>query len=355
MKNKKLWITASIICIVLGAVLAVAGRLMGGHAGFYIDQNGVHAAGHTNIPEPVQDSMTLDEFDSIEIQADYADVELILSDEYSVEYRLMGTHGKPVCEVRNGRFIFQETRRSPSFNMGFFTGSFGSISDNTQYFVKVKIPKKSELAEAVFDVESGNLAIPALQADTLKIENDYGDVRIDRYKGSSLHVLLESGTLSLGTVEAGQTDLANEYGISEISQASGKRLDIRMESCDLKAGRLDYSNTEISNDYGNINIEEASGEGLTARMESCDCNIDQMDFSDAEITASYGNIILGLPGETEDYGLNLKTEYGDICVGNQKTGDSGSGDEVLFTTTGDSRKNVTVSCENGDIQIRSAR
>ncbi len=128
-----------------------------------------------------------------------------------------------------------------------------------------------------------------------------------------------------------------------------------MESCDLKAGRLDYSNTEISNDYGNINIEEASGEGLTARMESCDCNIDQMDFSDAEITASYGNIILGLPGETEDYGLNLKTEYGDICVGNQKTGDSGSGDEVLFTTTGDSRKNVTVSCENGDIQIRSAR
>lgn len=353
MKNRRFFTIASIICIGMGAVLLTAGRLMGGHAGFYVDQGGVHTAGNQNTPEPVQDFVALDEFDSIEIHADYADVELIPSDEFSVEYCLMGNRGKPVCEVKNGRFIFQETNHS-AFNMGFFTASFGSVSDPVQYFVKVRLPKKSKLSEAAFDVESGNLTIPSLQADTLKIEDEYGDVSIDSYKGDSLHILLESGSLFLGTVDAAQTELANEYGNIVITQAFGERLDVRMESCDLKAGRLDFSDTGISNDYGNVEMKEAAGTRLTVEMESCDCKIDQMDFSNAEITASYGDICLGLPGETDDYGLNLKTEYGDIRVGNQKIGD-GDGDQAVFTTAKDSKKKVTVSCEDGNIQIQSAR
>ena len=279
MRNKRIGITASIICIVLGAVLMMAGRLMGGHAGFYIDQSGVHGADDMNTPEPIQDHMTLDEFDSIDIQVDYADVKLLLSDEFSVEYRLIGNPGKPVCEVRNGRFIFQETRRSLPFNIGFFTGSFGIESDDPHYFVTVKIPKNTKLSEAVFDIESGDLDISSLQADTLKINDE----------------------------------------------------------------------------YGKIEISEATGERLTVKLESCDCMIERMDFSEAKITDSYGDIRLGLPGEAENYGLNLKTEYGDIRVGNENIEDEYEENEVIYTTTGDNKKKVSVFCEDGNIEIQSAR
>ena len=279
MRNKRIGITASIICIVLGAVLMMAGRLMGGHAGFYIDQSGVHGADDMNTPEPIQDHMTLDEFDSIDIQVDYADVKLLLSDEFSVEYRLIGNPGKPVCEVRNGRFIFQETRRSLPFNIGFFTGSFGIESDDPHYFVTVKIPKNTKLSEAVFDIESGDLDISSLQADTLKINDE----------------------------------------------------------------------------YGKIEISEATGERLAVKLESCDCMIERMDFSEAKITDSYGDIRLGVPGEAENYGLNLKTEYGDIRVGNENIEDEYEENEVIYTTTGDNKKKVSVFCEDGNIEIQSAR
>ncbi len=279
MRNKRIGITASIICIVLGAVLMMAGRLMGGHAGFYIDQSGVHGADDMNTPEPIQDHMTLDEFDSIDIQVDYADVKLLLSDEFSVEYRLIGNPGKPVCEVRNGRFIFQETRRSLPFNIGFFTGSFGIESDDPHYFVTVKIPKNTKLSEAVFDIESGDLDISSLQADTLKINDE----------------------------------------------------------------------------YGKIEISEATGERLAVKLESCDCMIERMDFSEAKITDSYGDIRLGLPGEAENYGLNLKTDSGDIRLGNENLEDEYEENEVIYTTTGDNKKKVSVFCEDGNIEIQSAR
>ena len=184
-----------------------------------------------------------------------------------------------MCEVRNGRFIFQETRRSLPFNIGFFTGSFGIESDDPHYFVTVKIPKNTKLSEAVFDIESGDLDISSLQADTLKINDE----------------------------------------------------------------------------YGKIEISEATGERLAVKLESCDCMIERMDFSEAKITDSYGDIRLGLPGEAENYGLNLKTEYGDIRVGNENIEDEYEENEVIYTTTGDNKKKVSVFCEDGNIEIQSAR
>lgn len=353
MKNKRFWITASIICIVLGIILTAAGRLMGGRAGFYIDQNGVHAAGNTEMAKPVQDSVNLKEFDSLEIHADYADVELILSDGFSVEYCLMGTSGKPVCEVRNGRFIFQESKRSLSFNMGFFTGTAGVAFHEPRYFVKVTIPRKTKLSEAVFDIDSGDLAISSIQADTLSIDDEYGDVNLDKYEGKTLDIRLESGNLSLGSVNAAQAGLRNEYGEIKISEAAGNSLTVQMESCDLKAGRIDFSDTEMSNEYGSVIIADAAGGRLTMRMESGDCKIEQMDFSDTKITNSYGDVCLGLSGKTENYGLDLKAEYGNIRVGNQRIGDDG--DESIYTSAGSSPKKITVSCEDGNIEIQSAK
>ena len=49
MKNKKLGITASLICVTLGIALAIAGRLMGGYPGFYIDNTGIHTTSSHSI------------------------------------------------------------------------------------------------------------------------------------------------------------------------------------------------------------------------------------------------------------------------------------------------------------------
>ena len=109
----------------------------------------------------------------------------------------------------------------------------------------------------------------------------------------------------------------------------------------------------MSNEYGSVTIADAAGDRLTMRMESGDCKIKQMDFSDTKITNSYGDVCLGISGKTETYGINLKTEYGDIRVGNHWIGDDG--DEIIYTSAGDSPKKIAVSCENGNIEIQSAK
>lgn len=353
MKNKKLWITASFICILAGAILTIAGRLMGGRPGFYIDARGVHAAGSSNHPDPAECSMVLDEFDSMEIHADYADIELIPSDEFSIEYRLIGSLGTPVCEVRNGKLTFQEAERFSAFNIGFFT--MDPAVSEPDYFIRVKIPKDTKLSDAVFDIESGNLDISSIQADTLKIKDEYGDVTLGRYQGKRLDVIMESGVLSLGTVNTAQADLSNEYGSILISEASGGSLSVQMESCDLKIGTVDFPDVNITDDYGTVNIDEASGDSLTVQMESCDCQIDRMDFSDTEITNSYGDIRLGLPGKIEHYGFNLISEYGDIRIGDKTLTDDSEGSDVIYKAAGNGQKTVAVSCESGNINIQSVK
>lgn len=355
MKNKKLGITASLICVTLGIALTIAGRLMGGYPGFYIDRSGVHASGTQHTAKPVQDSITLDKFDSMEIHADYADVKLIPSDEFAVEYCVRGNNGNPVCEIKNGRLYFQEATRSQSFNLGFFTASMGIAIHEPQYYIKVKIPKSTKLSEAIFDIDSGDLDISSIQADSLKITDSYGDVYMDACKSQSLAIQMESGTLTLGTIDAPKAALNNEYGKLEISQATGESLTIRMESGDLKADKLIYSDMEITSDYGRAVIDDVSGKRLAIRMESGDCQIGRLDCSDTNITSDYGDISLGLPGAIDGYDLDLKTEYGDIRMdGRQKGYDSDEYDAV-YTGTGDGERTITAACESGDIELESVK
>lgn len=355
MKNRKFWITASLICLILGVILTITGRLMGGQPGFYIDRSGVHASASQYTPEPVQDSMTLDEFDSMEIHADYADVELIPSDEFAVEYCVRGRKDNPVCEVKDGRLYFQETPYAQSYSFGFFTVSMGITVHEPQYYIKIKLPKDTKLSEAVFDIDCGDLNISSIQADTLKITDEYGDVRMDTCKSETLDIQMESGTLTLGTIDALQAALCNDYGRLKLSRAAGDSLTIKMESGDLKAGEIAYSDMDIVSDYGNVTVADASGGRLGIRLESGDCRIDRMDCSAADITNDYGNISLGLPGETDSFGFDLKTEYGNIRVGGRRAGyDSGEYD-AAYLVDGDGRRTIKAVCESGDIEIESVK
>lgn len=352
MKNKKLGITASLICVTLGIALAIAGRLMGGYPGFYIDNTGIHTT--SSHSTPIKDSVKLDKFNSMEIHADYSDVELVYSDKFAVEYRIRGNSGNPVCEVRNNRLIFQEAKPFRDYYIGSFTFTSMTFYE-PRYFIKVMIPKGTKLSEAVFDIETGDLDISSIKAETLKITDKYGDVSVGSCNLKTLDIQMESGTLALDTVDASQAVLCNTYGGIGISEAAGRSLMIQMESSDLKAGRMNYSDTEIKNDYGNVDIEEASGEHLSLRMETGSCQIDRMDCNDTKLTNSFGGIRLGLLGEMDNYGFNLKSKYGDIRLENHRKGYNSAENNAVYTAPGDGRRMIMATCESGDIDIKSVK
>lgn len=312
-KNKKTWNITAFVCILLGAALSLIGRIFGGVPGFYINGSGLHTAKETLRSETVRGADTLNEFDSIELVVEYADVELVASDRFAIEYCTMAEYGEPTYEVKNNKLIFNESHSVNFFSVDLFYGSFGISTEDPRYYVRIEIPKDTSLTNVSLDIESGDLDIASLQADVLKICNKYGNISLNQYKGNSLTIEMESGNLSIGALDTAQATIENEYGQIYISDAQGDRLAVHLDSCDCQIDRLGFSNTQIENEYGDIS--------------------------------------LGLPDELDSYGFDLCTEYGDIRVGNKEHGFGYESDEMTYRAAGDGNKKISASCESGNIEI----
>lgn len=312
MKNKKMWLEVSFVCVILGIIILTIGRFLGGQPGFYIDGNGLHTTGDERDVMPVTASQELPEFDRIELDVDYADVEITLSDRFAVEYCLPGRYGEPVCEVRNGKFTFKEGSYIRNISFGFFMSTKSSSEIEPDYYVRVEVPRGAELSEASLDVETGDLDIRSLQAEDLKIVNEYGNVTLDRFVGKKFKLKQDSGDFTIDLLKADSMELKNEYGM--------------------------------------IIIDKAEGSSLTAELGAGDCQVSALKVSDVEIKNEYGNVGLTVSEDVEEYSMALRTEYGYIRVGNEMIKDDDY-DEVRYESKGTGKKRIEVSCDDGKIEI----
>ena len=122
-------------------------------------------------------------------------------------------------------------------------------------------------------------------------------------------------------------------------------------TADTAGTASDTADAKIYNEYGKVNISDAKGSRLTIQAESSDCQIDRLQFSDTEIENEYGNISLGLPGDLDSYGFDLRAEYGDIRVGSTEHVYGDGFGEMTYRTAGDGKKRISVDCESGNIDI----
>ncbi len=208
--KQKIW-KLSFLCVGLGAVLLFAGKMMGGSAGFYIDRSGVHSSGEVMEKSILRDEKRLEKFDGMEIEAEYADVEIIPSDHYGVEYCVEGNRNRLTCEVQDGKFVFrvQEEITIRVVNFSFDLEMFESDDD---YFVKVYIPDDALLSYAEIKTEDGKIQIGKLRADSLTIKDEYGDVELKGFQGGDFKAVLEDGNLHAQDMKAKSIDIKDEYG-----------------------------------------------------------------------------------------------------------------------------------------------
>ncbi len=312
MKNKKkIWLI-SFICFGAGIVILILGILLGGRPGFYFDSDGLHSG--TDDAEQksyVRGENKLEEFTSIDIDLDYADLQIIPSDTFRIEYCLVGPK-KPVCTVKEGHLTVREAEYRRFFNFTFMIPQTGDLTDN---YVKLYIPENTVFNTVHLQTEDGDIKLPALKADTMDIRSEYGDVTLKDFEGTTLSASLDDG------------------------QFSGQK---------IKTERI-----EMTNEYGDISLKELESDTLDAGLSDGDFTVERLITESAEIENEYGDVHLGLFASVKDYSLDLVTEYGNIQIPEYDviSGDDGSQCRV----TGTSGKTVKVSCEDGDIRIFDAR
>lgn len=360
MKNKKLWFLLSLGCLLSGTFFVLAGTLLGGIPGFYLDRHGIHTSrdAANQTMEVFRDTAELDAFDRMELSIRYAeDVELIPSDRYAVEYRVSGISEKPVCRVEDGTLVFRETPAGCSESRIWFLYAGSGYTRELQpgpYYVKIEYPAGQTFTDVIIDMETGNLKLPHLQADTLELRNEYGDVSVDSYTGSAWTLHMSSGNLTAGTVSAEQTRLESEYGDVDLESYTGNSLEVRMSSGDLSLGSVKAEQTEIQNEYGGVQIEQASGDRLSADLSSGSFLAGSLDFPLLKVNNEYGTVRIRLPEELSAYEYRLMTEYGSILLDGKNVANHDEDEnenECHYTSAGTNGRTVEISCDSGEIMI----
>ena len=358
MKNKKIWLFLSLLCLLSGGLFVLLGTLLGGIPGFYLDKRGIHTSEEAanQTMKVFQDTIELDTFDSMELSIyDAEDVTLIPSDRYAVEYRITGIYEKPVCQVEDGRLIFRET--SAAYNdpgIWFLYASPRSeyIREPGPYYVKIEYPADQIFTDVRIRMECGDLKLPFMQADTLDIRDDYGDVSLDGFTGTAWTLYMSSGNLTAGSVTAEQTNIVSEYGDVSLEDYIGNALDIRMSSGDLSLGPVTAEQTEIQNEYGTVQIEQMFADSLTANLSSGSFLAGSLDVPALKVVNEYGTVRIRLPGTLSDYGYRLQTEYGSVLLDGKSLANSDEEeDEICYTSAGTNGKTIEILCDSGDIII----
>lgn len=316
MKVKNKVYLASFICIGAGAVLLILGLLLGGRPGFYIDKSGIHTANESGADSPyIQEKMKLDEFSTIDITIQYADLEIIPSDGYYIEYRLDGSEPKPALEVKNQKLSFKERTAGGFIGFNFF--SIGDIDAAlSHYYVTLYVPAEKYFTKIRLENNDGDIRAEQLKAETMEITNDYGQVDLGNVQGEKLKINMDDGTLKIKSLDAAAAILYNEYGKCELGTVKSQRLEAELDDGDFSADRCSAKAIRIDNEYGNVR--------------------------------------LGLLGKTETYEFELETEYGNIELPGYPEMSVGGNDEKRIRTNNSAKNKIVVNCDDGDIMITRA-
>lgn len=318
MKSKnRIWLI-SFGCIGIGIVLLAAGMMLGGRPGFYIDRTGIHSQ-YSNLSDAphMQKKVKLDEFSSIDIDLNYADIKIEPSDGYYIEYQLDGADPEPTLEVKNGKLRFKESSAGGFFigGLNFFTFS-GFSRNDYNYYVKLYVPADKHFS-------------------TVKLVSD-------------------DGMISTGDISAESMDITDDYGQVSIGSFKGKELSINMDDGRLRIQNLNADTALISNDYGECEIENMAVRSLEARLDDGDFKVLKGHAANLDINNEYGDVTLGMSEKLDAYDLDLETEYGHIEVQGYPEM-SNSDDEERFKSNNGAEHKVKIRCDDGNIVITQAK
>ena len=272
MKNKnKLWLI-SFGCIGIGLVLLLAGMLLGGRPGFYIDRTGVHSPHENRSDTPhIQEKMKLDEFSSIDIDVNYADIQIHPSDGYYIEYQLDGNDPEPTLEVKNGKLRFKEG--SVNGIIGFNIASFSDFSRiSYDYQVTLYVPSDRYFSSVKLVSEDGKIRSGHLNAGTLDIHDDYGQVEIESFQGKELNVNMDDGDFILSNGHCENLNIDNEYG--NVMLGMSNQLDTYDFNLETEYGRIEVEGSpEMSNSDDEARFKSNNGAAHQVKVRCNDGNI----------------------------------------------------------------------------------
>lgn len=227
-----------------------------------------------------QEYTRLEEFDSIYVDADYAQVEIISSDDnkYGIEYKIYSDDTK--CDVEDGRLVFKE-KRDRFFNFNFFF--FGGFNDET--YIRIYVPEEKLKSIEIF-ADMGSVTLDDVACGYLSVDCDMGEAILNNITAQKVELDCDMGNAEITGIVTSRLGADLDMGNAEITGWLDCDMDI---NCDM--GNIDivsYYNSsaydlEINTDMGGHTINRDGGKEISSinRIDAdCDMGNINITFTD---------------------------------------------------------------------------
>lgn len=285
---KNISVIAGII-IGVGLILAIIGGMNGGFG---------------TLNPTISRSISVKQFENIDVDVNTFNVELVEGKKYEVEYAYTFEEEKPIIEVQDGTLMIYS---KPRYRLNLdIVSSISRIGSHKTQNIKITYPLDKKLGDVELKLDLGDCEIQGGYFNSLYARLDLGELQVIDSTMDTLNAKLSGGNCM----------------ITSVSATTGE---IQMDLGNLTAKKFSASGLDISNSGGQVNLQgQFKGE-----------NTFNNDLGSLKISTN-------LPKKLYNY--NLSTDLGGISI----DGISGKGETVSET---DAPNTIKVRNNMGDIQI----
>lgn len=201
----------------------------------------------------------IEDIENIDIDAKYATVYLISSDDYYIEYSIT-SNKNTLYKIRNGNLIFDDSAWMP-INLGF------KVNEKHNDYINIYYPADAYFKNLKVNLDMGSIEVSGVTIDNMDIDLDMGSLDITGCAIKRIDADLDMGSIDISNTDISSADVSLDMGGLDMSGTLiQNRLiaDLDMGSATLSLAGTDGGSQnygfDLECDMGSITINEA-GEG----------------------------------------------------------------------------------------------
>lgn len=356
-KTKKLLLISCILFAAGGTLYLLALAFGARVTGISLDSTGLHVHSPQVSSEKYsisykEETVALEDFNAVEIDMDFGDVSIELSDRFALTYRMASVYDF-TYEVKDGRLkLVQSSQKGLRSNTSItlFGGFDPFDGGNIRNGITLYLPADTQLSDFTANCGSVDFTASGLNADQLNLKLNFGSVELTDLLAENCTLDLESANLSLTGGKFSSLNLSNNFGTVKMTGVSAQQPSvIDLESVDTTMNDASFADLKFSSTFGSFISSGITVDHLDCTMESGDADLKSLSCESLYMKSTFGSVDLLLTRPLQDYTYSLSTDFGSINVGGK---DLGTAYKPLFEEASDNL--IEIIGDSTDININSS-
>lgn len=349
MNNKKFF-TMCFFLTVIGVFLCGVGIVLGGRIyGVELGKDGFII--QTDIDKTEQDETRyivkaedIDSFDSISADIDFAEVNIVRSNRYGIEYRFPMDSALSY-EVDDDE-LKVETNKRDIKDWSFTLFSIKNKIDGKLIpMLNIYIPADARLENIDIDLSGGVIRVPTLKAEEIYLKNSFGSVELSDLESEELRINVSSGNITGNDILTEDANISSSLGNIEINEMVAEDLKMKFSSGNISVGNIKAESADINCTYGAIELGGVAGDELFISSASGAIEASNVSSKKIEAESSFGAINIDLD-DVDDYNMDCKANFGEVTVNGRSKG----GSHVVSESS--KNRSLRVNCSSGQVNIK---